>query len=1085
MILEQLLRVLPFDSRTWVKEHEPTSGLEAAKLAQQYMNAHRTVPRSQPPKGKARYIQHASDHGSELSHQPQEITAGTQGLKITTGQRLICFSCQQPGHKASVCPVRKSKLTGFCYVPREEDNVTDFGGEGQTSQMVLDISVNGHSLKAMLDTGSSLSLIKSCHVSNVNYASTTAVQCVHGDVKRYPRAEVLVGVQDQVYMLNVAVVDNLPADMILGRDMPVLTDLLIADVNVDHDVHPNVETDVNVTTYGTEQSFPAVTRAQAKAGIQPLPDLDSSLLQGGTKGQRKTRRQRRLIKYMGTPVPTPSTEGLEVNGWQVPENISELQQEDETLRPLFAKVGCTSDPNVVNEQYVLQNDVLYVQTGDVLRLIVPLSCRPLVLHLAHTVPWAGHLAQHKTYTRISSRFYWPTMYTDVQTYCTTCSTCQKTSTVRQRGRAPLHPLPIISTPFRRIAMDIVGPLEKSSAGHRYILVICDYATRYPEAFPLRTITTPKVIHALIQLFSRVGIPEEILTDQGTNFTSRLMKHLHQQMGITAVRTSPYHPQTDGLVETVFNQTLKSMLRKFVTDTGRDWDKWLPFVLFAYREVPQSSTGFSPFELLYGWQVQGPLDLLKKAWMAPADKTEERSIVKFVLEMRNRLERYREEAKENLQQAQASQKKWYDQQARFRQLQPGQKMLLLLPTSTSKLLAKWQGPYTVVRKMGPVTYEIHHPDKRKSHQTYHVNLLKEWKETPNETPERSLMVRKVDDEEEDEPAPEVRPQRHPAKVNLSHLNDPLRAEIQDLLDRFPLLFRQRPGRTELVQHSIHLTDTTPSRQRPYRIPERLLKPLGEEIEMMKQLHVIEPSNSEWSSPLVIVPKKDGSLRVCVDFRKLNAQSRFDAYPMPRIDDLLERIGQARYITTLDLCKGYWQVPLDPNSKPYTAFRTPVGLFQFTVLPFGLHGAPATFQRLMDQVLQGCEGWSAAYLDDVVIYSNTWADHLEHLRQTLEKIQAAGLSLNVAKCEWARQETGYLGYHLGNGELRPQICKVEAIQCSPRPRTKKEVRSFLGLVGWYRRFVPDFANIATPLTDLLTKLGRTPWHGLVPVRKHSTP
>ncbi len=215
-----------------------------------------------------------------------------------------------------------------------------------------------------------------------------------------------------------------------------------------------------------------------------------------------------------------------------------------------------------------------------------------------------------------------------------------------------------------------------------------------------------------------------------------------------------------------------------------------------------------------------------------------------------------------------------------------------------------------------------------------------------------MLRKVDDEEEDEPAPEVRPQRHPAMVNLIHLNDPLRAEMQDLLDRFPLLFRKRPGRTELVQHSIHLTDTTPSRQRPY-VSERLLKCLKEEIEMMKQLDVIEPSKSEWSSHLVIVPKKDGSLRVCVDFRKLNAQSRFDAYPMPRIDDLLERIGQARYITTLDLCKGYWQVPLDPDSKPYTEFRTPVGLFQFTVLPFGLHGA--------------------------------------------------------------RQETSYLGYHLGNGEL----------------------------------------------------------------------
>lgn len=189
-------------------------------------------------------------------------------------------------------------MTGFCYAPREEYHVTDFGGEGQTSQIVVDVSVNGHFLKALLDTGSSLSLIKSCHV---NYASTTAVQCVHGNVKRYPLAEVLVGVQDQVYILNVAVVDNLPGDMILGRDMPVLSDLLITDVNVDHDVNLNVETDVDVTTQDAEQSFPAVTRAQAKAGVQPLLDFDSSLLQGGTKGLRKTRRERCLIKYMGTP----------------------------------------------------------------------------------------------------------------------------------------------------------------------------------------------------------------------------------------------------------------------------------------------------------------------------------------------------------------------------------------------------------------------------------------------------------------------------------------------------------------------------------------------------------------------------------------------------------------------------------------------------------------------------------------------------------------------------------------------------------------------------------------------------------------
>ncbi len=166
-----------------------------------------------------------------------------------------------------------------------------------------------------------------------------------------------------------------------------------------------------------------------------------------------------------------------------------------------------------------------------------------------------------------------------------------------------------------------------------------------------------------------------------------MGQLNKQLGITAIRTTPYHPQTDGLVER-FNQTLKNMLRKFVADTGRDWDKWLPFVLFAYREVPQASTGFAPFKLLYGWQVQGPLDLLKKGWEEePASKKEEKGIVQYVLEMRDRLEQNREQAKENLQKKQQVQKRWYDQHARLRQFQPGQKVLLLLPTSTSELLAK--------------------------------------------------------------------------------------------------------------------------------------------------------------------------------------------------------------------------------------------------------------------------------------------------------------------------------------------------------------------------------------------------------------
>ena len=234
-------------------------------------------------------------------------------------------------------------------------------------------------------------------------------------------------------------------------------------------------------------------------------------------------------------------------------------------------------------------------------------------------------------------------------------------------------------------MDIVGPLERTPRGHRYILVVCDYATRYPEAFPLRKVTATTIAQAILQLFSRVGIPQEIITDQGTAFLSKKLKQVYSLLGIKGIRTTPYHPQTDGLVER-YNQTLKNMLRKYVSANGKDWDRWLPYLLFAYREVPQASTGFSPFELLYGRPVRGPLDLLKEAWEGPK-APETHSILAHVLQMREKMEEMTELVRSNLEQVQHRQKVWYDKKARQRTLQPGQKVLLLLPTSENKLLTQ--------------------------------------------------------------------------------------------------------------------------------------------------------------------------------------------------------------------------------------------------------------------------------------------------------------------------------------------------------------------------------------------------------------
>lgn len=399
----------------------------------------------------------------------------------------------------------------------------------------------------------------------------------------------------------------------------------------------------------------------------------------------------------------------------IPSDLGSLQRQDSNLKQWFDKVGEIDGVklNTVScldeDTYVIKGGLLYQRRGQTEVLALPHKLRHKIMELGHSIPWAGHMGFQKTLKRIGSRFAWPGMYTDVLQFCSSCGKCQLTSS-KGVPRAHLQPLPIIDTPFERIGMDIVGPLEKSSSGHRYILVVCDYATRYPEAFPLRSIKARQVANCVIQLFSRVGIPKEVLTDCGTNFLSKLLQQVYKVLGVKGIKTTHYHPQTDGLVER-YNQTLKTMLRKFVSQTGADWDQWLPFLLFAYREVPQASTGFSPFELLYGRQVRGPLDLLKDSWENPDPERD--NVAAYVIKMRERLQEMSMMAHDNMKSAQLNQKTWYDRKARERILQPRQKVLLLLQTSENKLLAKWHGPYEVSRKVGKVDYELYMPDRKKS------------------------------------------------------------------------------------------------------------------------------------------------------------------------------------------------------------------------------------------------------------------------------------------------------------------------------------------------------------------------------------
>ena len=230
--------------------------------------------------------------------------------------------------------------------------------------------------------------------------------------------------------------------------------------------------------------------------------------------------------------------------------------------------------------------------------------------------------------------------------------------------------------------------------------------------------------------------------------------------------------------------------------------------------------------------------------------------------------------------------------------------------------------------------------------------------------------------------------------LSYLSTEERNDVAELVQEFAHLFPDTPKRTKLIMHAVDVGNASPCKQHPYWVNPQKLLHLQKKIEYMLENKLIEPSNSEWSSPCILVPKPDGSFRYCTDFHKLNAVTKSDSFSIPRIDYCIDKIGHAKFVSKLDLLKGFWQVPLTERAKKLSAFVTPKGLYQYKVMPFGMKNAPATFQRLINQLTQdldGCEG----YIDDIVIYNKTWQQHLECIHSLFNRLTQANLTVNLTQ------------------------------------------------------------------------------------------
>ncbi|XP_059570175.1 uncharacterized protein LOC132243804 [Alligator mississippiensis] len=1107
LVLEQFYYCCPTEVKTLVRDRDPKNVHEAAEIADRLL-----LNREKPPysgkeqKGFQRGGKGGPGQKGERGPPPAERKAAPDSNKPPNSEKRGCYNCGEQGHIKPNCPKLSTR-------PRPVRRATAVSSEGEgrspseesvccyritNSEEVMAphrtmITVKGRTLVGELDTGASVTLISSNLVSPADIipGKTLTIHGVGSAPQKVPVFCAPIVWNDCATYLEMGVLEGAPAPILVGRDL--------------------IEQEAQLRRWEQIQepkprTVHAVTRLQsrkAKEGglgnprekVTPLAtgegtpaDGDCTLVPEGTgnpegglsdssgeacipsvaEGGDTSREETQEVPVGECALPADCLAGQEEfkqEVWEDPslEGLRQMAQEQETEFTPDKREQVVWDKGLLYRLWVPKN---HAETREPQRqLIVPQKYRQQLLALAHDLPCAGHMGRERTRQRLQVNFFWPRIAQNVTDYCKSCETCQRTGKSGDKRRAPLQPLPIIDQPFHRVAVDIVGPLKhRTRRGKKYILTLVDYATRYPEAVALTSIEAPVVADALIKVFCQLGFPSEILTDRGGNFMAEVMECLWDCCGVQHLKTTAYHPQTNGLVER-FNGTLKGMLKAYVDSNPNDWDEKLPHLLFAYREVPQESTGFSPFELMFGRRVRGPLDLVREEWEGKIASTKT-SVVECVLDFRQKLTDMMKVARDSLGQAQEKQRSWYDEKARLRTFERGENVMVFLPLKTDKLQAAWEGPHAVLDRLDDVTYVV--GIKGRKPKTIHVNMLKPYYDrkemvfwvpsiegTP-EDPEEPVMYGDWDGE---------------AGIEELRLPDHLPSQDKDqllaALKDFETVFSNKPGRTDLAVHSIETGSHRPIYSRHYPVNEKVRQEIEREIAEMEELGVIRPSTSPWASPVVLVRKQDGTIRFCVDYRKLNAITTPDAYPMPRMDTLLDRLGPAKVISTLDLSKGFWQMALDPDAIAKSAFTTPTGLYEFTVLPFGLRNSPASFQRLINNLLQGCEQFAMAYIDDIAIFSPDFESHLTHLTTVLGKIKQAGLTVKAKKCQWALSEVVYLGHRVGGGHIAPLWDKIEAIKDWPPPQTKKQVRAFLGLAGYYRRLVPGFGATAAPLHELTKK------------------
>ena len=536
--------------------------------------------------------------------------------------------------------------------------------------------------------------------------------------------------------------------------------------------------------------------------------------------------------------------------------------------------------------------------------------------------------------------------------------------------------------------------------------------------------------------------------------SSVMKELTTFLGVSHVTSSAYHPQTNGCLERVHG-TFKSILKKSISNKC-DWVQQIPFVLFVLRQMPSSDHGLSPFELIYGLRSRTPLEALYFGLNEFDGKNLKTGT--WVNDLADKLQLIRDEAALATAHTIERRKENYDKNAKERNFQVGEKVRYRIPGKLSALAESWEGPFIIQKKLGEVNYQIQKEGVKKEGKVTHINNLMKF--TERGTVNRLDIV---SEEEEEEVIQEVSGKQI-LKDRCENYNED---ELKEVLKKYEVCLRDEPGNTKVTELKIDTGNHRPVQCQPYSVPMSLRGKVKQELENLEKSGIIKRSNSKWCSPMIPVKKPDGSIRICGDFRKLNAITTTEPYCIPRLEELLSKVGDSAVLSKIDLAKGFHQVSVYEEDSGKLTIVTPFGKWRYVKMPFGVASAPATFQKLMDIVLKDCTEYSCVYIDDILIWSTSWKQHLEDLNAVFAELKKAGLTCKPTKCQFGMTTLQFLGHEIGNGKISVPTARVMDLKKFPKPKTKKQVRRFLGTVNYYRKFVKNFSVLQQVLTPATTK------------------